>query len=592
MTRSCGRLLRFGLGGLAGLLCAALSGVPAFAADPYDQTLLAARKEQFPEEAAALTRGERVYGKHCAFCHGDKGAGDGGAAPYLDPRPRDFTLGLFKFRSTQTGELPTDEDLFRTISRGVPGTAMPAWGEPPFALSETDRWAVTYHVKRIATEDFYDEDFNPYDYLVEMPQTPDVTPELIARGKALYADESKGGCIKCHGTQGRGDGREAGTHKDDWGDPILPADFTQAWRLRNGGSMRELFRSMSTGFNGTPMAGFAETFSEDERWALVSFVRTLVERPQPEGSVLLTAQRAPGAVPLDPDAPFWAEQPSLEVPLAGQAVVAPRLAAAAIDAVRVRAAYDDEAIVFHFTWNDRFKNMGAAQGEDADAAEPPDRWVPQLTEPDTFITARALWDRRGGRYRDQLQIQFPVTPSDGPDKPFFYLGNSRTPVHLWTWSADWNERPEEHAGRVAVERTGKGYAKEPAVQPEDSQALRGRGVFDAGQWRVVLARPRVTPDAKLDTPFEPGRPIPFALQAWDGGNGEEGLLCAISSWHYVVLEAERGRATYGWAGLGTLLTLTCMVGLVRGARRAALASSEFISPSAPSGAAPAMESNP
>ena len=548
--------------------CVVVAALPAAAQEKYDPAALGPRKAQFPEDAAALERGEVVYARYCAFCHGDEGTGDGGAAAYLDPRPRDFTLGLFKFRSTQTGELPTDEDLFRTISRGVPGTAMPAWGEPPFALAEADRWAVTYYLKIIATEDFADEDFNPYDYLLEMPEPPQVTPELIAKGKALYLDESKGGCVKCHGPVGRGDGREAGTHRDDWGDPILPADFTKAWQLRNGGSMRELFRSMSAGFNGTPMAGFAETFDADERWALVSYVRSLMDGPPVEGKVVLVAHKALVDIPRDPGDPFWEAQPVLEVPLAGQAVTPPRLASASVDLVRVRAAYTDEEVAFHFTWNDRFKDVLAPREEGGEPAVAPDLWTPKLAEPDTFITMEDLWARRSDNFRDRLQVQFPVRPSDGPDKPFFFLGGVGAPVHLWTWNADWNERPAAHGGRVAVERVGTGYKREPATQPQDSQALDGRGEYDAGRWRLVLVRPRRTGDPRRDTQFEPGRPIPFALQAWDGGNGEEGLLCAFSSWHYVVLEAEANPRAYAWAGAGTLLTLACMAGLVRAARRA------------------------
>jgi len=69
-----------------------------------------------------------IYIRRCSFCHGLLGDGEGPAAPYMDPRPRDFTLGTFKFRTTQSGELPTNEDLFRTVSRGLPGTAMQAFG--------------------------------------------------------------------------------------------------------------------------------------------------------------------------------------------------------------------------------------------------------------------------------------------------------------------------------------------------------------------------------------------------------------------------------------------------------------------------------
>ena len=543
------------------LLLPTLMGRPAPAeeADAHEVSVLAERKKQFPENDAALELGKEVYRRRCSFCHGDEGEGDGGAAPYLDPRPRDFTLGLFKFRSTRTGELPTDEDLFRTISRGAPGTAMPSWGEPPFVLPETKRWAVTYYLKRIATEDFEDEEFNPYEFIVSLPAPPECTPQLEAAGEILYADESKGGCVKCHGRRGRGDGEEAGTHTDDWKDPILPTDLSKPWALRNGSSRRELFRSLSTGFNGTPMAGFGETLSERQRWALVCFIQSLAYHPRSTAEVVLMAHRTDGELPTDPAAPFWQQQPVLDVPLAGQVVVAPRMPTPAIDLVSVRAAYNDDHVAFHFIWNDRFMNA-------ATPAE--DRWTPVLGLPDTFLTAREVWQRRKGDYRDRLQIQFPVKLSDGPEKPFFYLGSGSNPVYLWTWSADWNEQPDSHGGRVAEERLARGYRSGPTSQPEDSQALAGRAVFEDGQWRLVVKRPRRTPDARSDTQFESNRLIPFALQAWDGGNGEEGLLGSISSWYYVVLVGRTDPRGYAWASLGILLTVGLMLAFVRQARAA------------------------
>ena len=145
---------------ILGLLVAtgALFASPARAADRYDMAELARSKAAHPETEEAVASGAVLYRKHCASCHGDEGAGDGGAAAYLDPRPRDFTKSLFKFRSTKSGELPTDEDLFAMVSRGVAGTAMPAWGEGTFRLSVEERWQVSYFLKTFA-EDFGDEAF-------------------------------------------------------------------------------------------------------------------------------------------------------------------------------------------------------------------------------------------------------------------------------------------------------------------------------------------------------------------------------------------------------------------------------------------------
>jgi len=79
-------------------------------------------REPSPERGSALFR------RMCASCHGEQGDGRGPAAAGLVPSPRDFTQGVYRYRSTPTGELPTVADLTRTISSGVPGTSMPAWG--------------------------------------------------------------------------------------------------------------------------------------------------------------------------------------------------------------------------------------------------------------------------------------------------------------------------------------------------------------------------------------------------------------------------------------------------------------------------------
>ena len=75
----------------------------------------------------AQARGKTVYDAHCTECHGTNGKGDGPSAAYLTPRPRDFSTGSYKIRSTETGSVPTDDDLMRSVRQGLYGTAMPAW---------------------------------------------------------------------------------------------------------------------------------------------------------------------------------------------------------------------------------------------------------------------------------------------------------------------------------------------------------------------------------------------------------------------------------------------------------------------------------
>ena len=97
-----------------------------------------------PRTDGVLARGKELYDFNCAHCHGEKGDGAGYGAPFLVPPPRDFVAAQYKFRTTASGQLPTDDDIFRTISRGATGTGMPPW---QYLLDESDRWALVDYVK-------------------------------------------------------------------------------------------------------------------------------------------------------------------------------------------------------------------------------------------------------------------------------------------------------------------------------------------------------------------------------------------------------------------------------------------------------------
>jgi cytochrome c oxidase cbb3-type subunit I/II len=213
-----------------------------------------------PQSEDLVARGRAVYHERCIGCHGATGDGNGPAATFLFPRPRDFTLAVFKFRTTPSGSLPTDGDLFRTVSRGVRWTAMPTWHELP----EKDRLAVITFVKTLSTR-WQDEQPEPARGL---PTPPPATPALLARGKALY---QKAKCWECHGDTGKGDGPSANQLTDDFDLPIRPADFTKG-QFKGGSHVTDVFRTMTLGLDGTPMPSFADSMSDDERWAIPHYV--------------------------------------------------------------------------------------------------------------------------------------------------------------------------------------------------------------------------------------------------------------------------------------------------------------------------------
>ncbi|MFQ5911673.1 MAG: c-type cytochrome [Nitrospinota bacterium] len=516
-----------------------------------DADLKKSKPKVTPERAA---EGKKIYTSWCSFCHGEEGDGKGPVASYLDPRPRDFTSNLFKFRTTTTGELPTDEDLYRTVSLGVPGTAMPAWGEGNFRLSAQDRWKVVFYIKTLA-EDFGDPDLSPYNALIDLPAPPPKRAELIARGRELYQDKTKGGCVKCHGPEGRGDGPEAGAQQDDWGFRILAQDLTRSWRYKNWGSSPEqIFRTLSTGINGTPMPGYADSLSEEERWALAYYVDSLVIRPL-TGDVVLPVPRAEGELPTDPKDPRWAKAPALYVRMSGQVVVSPRWQNPSVDMVHVQAFYNEKGIALRLTWDDRFKDVTHEKPEGVSGWESKDSYV-------KVETVRKLKN-----LRDAIALEFPTDLTEGPQKPYFMLGQSGRPVNLWEWRADWNEKPETHGGRTVIEAIARSFKKPPKPLPKASQNTNGRGAWERGQWTVVLTRSLTTQDTRRQIQFRTGPFIPFAVHAWDGSNGEFGLLRSISSWHYLKLQRKTPASVYAYGLLGGLLAVLFEGWVVRRVKR-------------------------
>ena len=227
-----------------------------------------------PRSSEWIAYGKEVYERRCIGCHGEKGDGNGPAATFLfNQRPRNFSAGVFKFRLTQK-PIPTDGDLLRTITRGVRGTAMPAWYELPL----NDRLAVIQYIKYVLAVDRSDPS-KPYAYFIEEPPTqplyigqpPAPSQDMLAHAKDVWQNAK---CWECHGQTGKGDGEKAAGLKDDFGFPVRPADLTSG-QFKSGPSVQDIFRTMSTGLSGTPMPSYRDSLSEQDRWALAYYVLSL-----------------------------------------------------------------------------------------------------------------------------------------------------------------------------------------------------------------------------------------------------------------------------------------------------------------------------
>jgi cbb3-type cytochrome c oxidase subunit II len=249
----------------------------------YD-LLMAAWRKANPAWDARLTKGQELFTRHCTSCHGPEGRGNGPGAQFLNPRPRDFTIANFNFRSTQAGNLPLDADLYRTIWRGLPGTAMPSWRE----LSDSERWLLVDFVQTFIEniDGNRGAEFDEQAKALSVPPFPAVKAEqldaVVKRGKAVFAAAK---CSNCHGTEGRGDGPGWLTTKLASGGTIRPRDFKPrdahdrpALRMRGGAFPQELYRTFFTGL-GPQMPSSMIDFNDG--WRLADAVDTLTAAGAP-----------------------------------------------------------------------------------------------------------------------------------------------------------------------------------------------------------------------------------------------------------------------------------------------------------------------
>jgi len=277
----------------AASLCAAFllgtlsGGNPARAAEelgPQNELVRINRELAELSSAARSQAGRTLYQSACEACHGRHGDGRGPKWKALPVAPRDFRQGLFKLRSTPFGALPTDEDLDRVIRQGVSGTDMVPFGK---VMSRENRAAVIEYIKSFSPR-FRDAEGKEPRKPVSLPaQRPFPASEAsIAAGKALFAEK---GCFACHGQQGDGKGPAAGALVDGWGSPIRPWDFTLGY-YKSGATDLDLFRTITTGMNGTPMPSFDGATSEEERWKLVDYVRSLGRKRSSWATVLFVSE--------------------------------------------------------------------------------------------------------------------------------------------------------------------------------------------------------------------------------------------------------------------------------------------------------------
>ncbi len=486
--------------------------------------------------AASLQAGRAIYEQQCAACHGINGQGNGPAAVWLYPKPRNFSAGLFKIQSTPFGSLPTDDDLFNSVTRGLPGSSMPSFTYLP----EAQRREVVQYVKYLtAYTNAAGNRVNRFEEAtagghvgapVPVPPEPPITVQELTLGKQMF---TKLACAQCHGETGAGDGPQVPTLKDSFGLPIRPRDFNTG-AFRGGYTGRDLYLRINNGLAGTPMLPFTDTVMKpEERWALVHYVQSL-RRTEVAVNDLLTPEnglipaRRVAKLPSDPMDPFWESMDPVRVKL-NPLWPEPN----PIYAVAVTAVHDGRRLAILCQWRDATDNGAPVRVQD---------------------------------FQDAMAVQFSMNGRT----PFLGMGDSNNPVNIWQWKAGWQQEAggnrqdvreaynsmhvdtyfqSERQFRTAVsagnvisqphtspveDANARGFGTLTS-QPMSQQNVRGKGIWHDGFWNVIFIRELKSKDTE-DVKFTARQSVPVAFAVWNGEQRDRNGRKVISNWYQLVLE--------------------------------------------------------
>jgi cytochrome c oxidase cbb3-type subunit 2 len=504
------------------------------------------RTESASAQGTDKARGQKLYAKHCQVCHGEKGDGSGEAAYLLHPKPRDFTRGAFRLISTGNGT-PTDEDLLRTITQGMPGSAMPPWDR----LDEADRRLLVGTVKELWRNGllarYRKDDVEPDEALeyVKEDTTPGDPVSFAGETKPAAAEAARGrivyfrACAPCHGLDGRG--KSTQKLMDSRGFDAPARDFTKGI-FKGGSEARDIYARLRTGMKGTAMPTYAAAaLSEQDAWAVTHYIRMLIPRGaqdlQQQKTLRLNLRRVE-KVPVKEEE-WWAAAPLVSVPLMPLWWRDERP-----EQVAFQAVHDGKTLALRLAWEDRTENLRSLRNDD---------------------------------FHDGAAVQL----SWDEDPPFFGMGDASSSVLIWSWKASWQEdrgtfvdleafyphmhvdyypsqkntKPGQRPSRAAMAAphhdprflTGWG-AGNPVSDPDrasavetarakglgtlttekrDAQTVQGMAAFDRGVWSLVI---------RAEVPLERCRGLFVAFAVWDGSQRDRNGQKSVSIWHRLELE--------------------------------------------------------
>lgn len=504
---------------------------------PAEETVAAAG-----DSAAPQRRGANLFARHCGACHGERGDGQGLAARFLFPKPRDLRAGRFRLVST-LNNVPTREDLDSVLARGMPGSAMVSWAH----LSAEDRQALVDEIIQIrrdgardielqlaaeAEEELDEEELTEnVDYLTTPgevfapPELGAATPESVARGRELYVAK---GCISCHGQTGRGDGQQKMV--DGEGFATRPRDLTLGI-FKGADDPVSVYRRLWLGMPGSAMPA-SQQLTAEQVGDMVNYVLSLSDATTRASQVLrrvqFTVQRS-AELPADPAATAW------------DAVPAQRVQTTHLwwrdepdRDLQVQALHDGQSIAVRLTWRDATENAAAVSADE---------------------------------FEDMAALQL----YRGSEEPFLGMGAHGAPVDVWQWRAgtaqDGSDRwaSDEYpfdtdfyreraageplpdfltaraAGNPLSARDRDGAHQQAAgvgsttYQPAISQVVVARAARTAEGWQVVFLRP-LAPGEGGGYVLEAGATCSMAFALWDGAAHDRAGQKLITMWNDLTLE--------------------------------------------------------
>lgn len=484
-----------------------------------------------PSYATDAVKGRLVYEKYCQWCHGRDGAGDGPSAPYLNPPPRDFTYGLYKWKSTPFEEItPSDEDFRKMITgrygkgvgHGLNGTAMPGWGK---VLTKNEIKYLIAYIKDFSGLE------QPEEKAIDTSLVSKVSGNgLLARGRSLFKDN----CVSCHGAKGRGDGEKR--LKDDFGARTWPRNLTKPWTFRAGATAEDIYTRITTGIQGTQMPSFADpdsrkVLSDEERAVLARYVTTLAAPyKKPGAGRLIKALRVSGPLPATPSDVAWESVEYSSFALFPQLVSKERLFTPTIDSISVKALYNDKEAVILLEWDDRTESR------------------PGVREAKKLAT--------GKLFRDGAAIQIPLKRPPEGQRPPLAMGDEITPVSIWRWQSSTADTTQSFS---VLRATGSGL-----MRRDKGSGISAHAIYRDGTWSLILRGPLglAGDGVKGEGHIMSGSITPLAIALWDGSDGEVGSKHVLSAWLGLDLR-EKHKTSLFWPLLVLVLVALGEVYLVR-----------------------------